>query len=35
VRCEDCPGGQIAGQPLDAANEPTLPRVAPPAHAAA
>jgi EmrB/QacA subfamily drug resistance transporter len=35
VRCEDCAGGQIAGQPLDAANEATLPRVAPPAHAAA
>ena len=27
VRCEDCAGGQIAGQPLDAAHEraPALP----------
>ncbi|MBV8218405.1 MAG: MFS transporter, partial [Solirubrobacterales bacterium] len=23
VRCEDCAGGQFAGQPLDAANDPT------------
>jgi hypothetical protein len=35
VRCEDCPGGQIAGQPLDAANDPTPPVVARPAPAAA
>jgi MFS family permease len=28
VRCEDCAGGQFAGQPLDAANEPALPTVA-------
>ncbi len=35
VRCEDCAGGQFAGQPLDAANEPTPPAIAPPAPAAA
>jgi EmrB/QacA subfamily drug resistance transporter len=28
VRCEDCAGGQIAGQPLDAARERTPPRPA-------
>jgi len=28
VRCADCPGGQIAGQPIDAARERT-PRTAP------
>jgi EmrB/QacA subfamily drug resistance transporter len=40
VRCEDCAGGQIAGQPLDAARDQTSPRtsrrrrrVAPTAHA--
>ncbi len=25
VRCEDCPGGQLAGQPLDAARERAAP----------
>ena len=35
VRCEDCAGGQFAGQPLDAANDPTpLPVVHPPHPAA-
>ena len=40
VRCEDCAGGQIAGQPLDAARDPAPAggsrrrlRVAPKAHA--
>ena len=40
VRCEDCAGGQLAGQPLDAARDPApvgAPRrrlrVAPKAHA--
>jgi hypothetical protein len=28
VRCEDCPGGQFAGQPLDTARE-RLPLVDP------
>ncbi|QEC50679.1 DHA2 family efflux MFS transporter permease subunit [Baekduia soli] len=31
VRCEDCPGGQLAGQPADAARDP-LPAVALPAR---
>jgi len=34
VRCEDCAGGQIAGQPLDAASDPTPPPVVRPAPAA-
>jgi EmrB/QacA subfamily drug resistance transporter len=36
VRCEDCAGGQIAGQPLDAAQEraPAFPRAAAPTAAA-
>jgi hypothetical protein len=35
VRCEDCAGGQFAGQPLDAANDPTPLPVASAAPAAA
>ncbi len=34
VRCEDCPGGQFAGQPLDTARErPPLREQAEPAAA--
>ena len=32
VRCEDCAGGQFAGQPLDAAREPSAPRASCPSR---
>jgi EmrB/QacA subfamily drug resistance transporter len=33
VRCEDCAGGQLAGQPVDAAHERELPKLRVPAAA--
>jgi len=33
VRCEDCAGGQLAGQPLDAAREHSLAAGQPPGTA--